>query len=65
MEPVISDHEYTHRTHTRARPSWKHQHYQCAHATKTCDIRYYYYLLYQLGTGGRTQKAQPIQGVYP
>ena len=22
-------------------------------------------VLYQLGTGGRSQKAQPIQGVYP
>ena len=26
---------------------------------------YYYYLLCQLGTGGRSQKAQPIQGAYP
>jgi len=26
---------------------------------------YYYYLLYQLGTGGRTQKAQPVWDAYP
>ena len=26
---------------------------------------YYYYLLYQLGTGGHSQKAQPILDVYP
>ena len=25
----------------------------------------YYYQLYQLGTGGRTQKAKPVRGVYP
>jgi len=25
----------------------------------------YYYQLYQLGTGGRTQKAQPVRGVNP
>ena len=25
----------------------------------------YYYQLYQLGTGGRTQKAQPVQGANP
>ena len=25
----------------------------------------YYYLLYQLGTGGCTQKAQLVQGAYP
>ena len=24
-----------------------------------------YYQLYQLGTGGHTQKAKPVQGVYP
>ena len=24
-----------------------------------------YYLLYQLGTGGCTQKAEPVRGVYP
>ena len=30
-----------------------------------CNYYYYYYLLYQLGTGGCTQKAQPIQVVYP
>ena len=25
----------------------------------------YYYQLYQLGTGGHTQKARPVRGVYP
>ena len=26
---------------------------------------YYYHLVYQLGTGGHTQKAEPLQGAYP
>ena len=26
---------------------------------------YCYYLLYQLGTGGCTQKAEPVRSVYP
>jgi len=26
---------------------------------------YYHYLLYQLGTGGCTQKVESVQGVYP
>ena len=32
---------------------------------KPSDNLTHYYLLYQLDTGGYTQKAQPIQGVYP
>jgi len=29
------------------------------------SIIFFYYLLYQLGTGGYTQKAQPVRDVYP
>ena len=28
-------------------------------------VTFCYYLLYQLGTGGCTQKAEPVRGVYP
>ena len=29
------------------------------------DLYYFYYQLYQLVTGGRSQKPQPVQGVNP
>ena len=32
---------------------------------KYTGFHMFYYLLYQLGTGGRTQKVKPVQGVYP
>ena len=34
-------------------------------ATSYMLLLFYFYLLYQLGTGGCTQKAELIQGIYP
>ena len=32
---------------------------------KFLDEKHYHYLIYQFGTEGYTQRARPVQGVYP